>query len=184
MFALNQDLSFVFVTPLWLRTIKSAQAINAGLERAILTRRQRSAGNRISNVGGWQSSPDLLQWPEPEVRMLAAEVDHAAQQIWALPAFLERRPPETQKRATYHAYGWANVNASGDYNAVHMHSRNHLSVVYYVAAGQPNPDSEMNGRLELRDPRPAATFCRTSGSTRNEAILIRPEPGLMAVFPA
>jgi uncharacterized protein (TIGR02466 family) len=186
MFALNRDLSFVFVTPLSLRTLKSAPALNAGLECAILSRRERSAGNRISNVGGWQSSPDLLQWPEPEVRMLAAEVDQAAQQIWALPAFLERRPPETQKRATYQAYGWANVNGSGDYNAVHVHPRNHLSVVYYVAAGKPTgtSDSETNGRLELRDPRPAATFCRTPGSTRNEAILIQPEPGLMAVFPA
>jgi uncharacterized protein (TIGR02466 family) len=184
MFALNHELSFVFVTPLWLRTLKSAGQLNPGLERAILSRRERSAGNRISNVGGWQSAPDLLQWPEPEVRMLAAEVDSAAQQIWALPAFLERRPAESQKRATYHAYGWANVNASGDYNAVHVHPRNHLSVVYYVAAGRPTSDNDMNGRLELRDPRPAATFCRTPGSTRNEAILIQPEPGLMAVFPA
>jgi hypothetical protein len=96
MFALNQELSFVFVTPLWLRTLKSADQINAALERAILSRRERSMGNRISNVGGWQSAPDLLQWPEPEVRTLAAELDQAAQQIWALPAFLERRSPQTQ----------------------------------------------------------------------------------------
>ena len=184
MFALNHELSLVFSTPLSLRTVKGAPALNAGLERAIQDRRRLYGGNRISNVGGWQSLPDLLDWPEPEVQTLRAEIDYIVQQIWSLPAALERRPKESQQPARYQAYGWANVNESGDYNMMHMHPGNHLSVVYYVATGKPEPDHDMNGRLELRDPRPAATYCRMPGSVGSESLLIRPQPGMMVVFPA
>jgi uncharacterized protein (TIGR02466 family) len=184
MFALNHELSLVFSTPLSLRTVQNAATLNTGLERAILTRRQTYGGNRISNIGGWQSLPDLLDWPEPEIKTLAAEVDHTVQQMWALPAALERRPRESQKRAAYQAYGWANVNESGHYNMMHMHPGNHLSAVYYVATGKAALDHEMNGRLELRDPRPAATYCRMPGAVGNESLLIRPQSGLMVVFPA
>mgnify|MGYP001402953691 CR=1 FL=1 len=184
MFALSHELSLVFSTPLSLRTVQGAAVLNAGLERAILSRRQSYGGNRISNIGGWQSLPDLLDWPEPEVKQLAGEVDYAVQQIRGLPAALERRPKESQKPAAYHAYGWANVNESGHYNMIHMHPGNHLSAVYYVTTGKPMPDHEMNGRLELRDPRPAATYCRMPGSVGSESLLIRPQPGMMVVFPS
>lgn len=184
MFPLNNELSLVFATPLSLRTVQGAAALNAGLERAIFTRRQSYGGNRVSNVGGWQSLPNLLDWPEPEVKQLAAEVDYAVQQMWALPAALERRPPQRQKRAFYQSFGWANVNEAGDYNIMHMHPGNHLSVVYYVATGKPAPDHKTNGRLELRDPRPAANFCEMPNSIASGTLLIQPQPGLMVVFPA
>ena len=184
MFALNHEISLAFSTPLSLRSIQGAAAINAGLERAILSRRQNSPGNRISNIGGWQSLPDLLEWPEPEVKGLIAEVDQTVQQIWSLPAAIERRNSDRHRRAAYQAYGWANVNEAGNYNMIHMHPGNHLSVVYYVATGRPEPDHEMNGRLELRDPRPAATYCRMPGSVGAESLLIRPQAGMMVVFPA
>jgi uncharacterized protein (TIGR02466 family) len=184
MFALDHELSLVFSTPLSLRTVKAPLALNAGLERAILSRRQKNGGNRISNIGGWQSLPDLLDWEEPEIKGLTAEIDYTVQQIWSLPARLERRNSVRPEHANYHAYGWANVNESGHYNMLHMHPGNHPSVVYYVATGTPVPDHAMNGRLELRDPRPAAKYCRMPGSVGSESLLIRPQPGLMVVFPA
>jgi uncharacterized protein (TIGR02466 family) len=184
MFALNHEISLAFATPLSLRTVRGAPALNAGLQRAILSRRQNSPGNRISNIGGWQSLPDLLDWPEPELKGLSSEVDYIVQQIWSLPAAMARRNSDRQERAAYKAYGWANVNESGHYNMIHMHPGNHLSVVYYVATGTPMPDHEMNGRLELRDPRPAANYCRMPGSVGSESLLIRPQAGMMVVFPA
>jgi uncharacterized protein (TIGR02466 family) len=184
MFALNHELSLIFSTPLSLRTVKGAATLNAGLEHAILERRRLHGGNRISNIGGWQSLPDLLDWPEPEIKSLAGEIDYAVQQLWMLPAMVQRRLGDNQRPATYQAYGWANVNEAGNYNMMHMHPGNHLSVVYYVATGKPMPDNGMNGRLELRDPRPAAIYCRMPGSAESESLLIRPQPGTMVVFPA
>jgi len=180
---ISPELSVVFGTPISLRTVPGAAAINAGLERAVLDRRARDQGNRISNVGGWQSVPDLMDWPEPEVKLLAQEIDTAVQQIHSLPAQLARQP-EPPPRVKFTSYGWANVNRSGDYNTLHMHPGNQWSIVYYVATGTPNPDTAMNGRLELRDPRPAAQFARIPGFTCGQPLLIKPQPGMMVVFPA
>ena len=179
---ITPELSVAFGTPISLRAVPNAAALNEGLERAILARREMGEANRISNIGGWQSLPDLLDWPEPAIKMLAAEVDRSVQQIMTLPSVVARRPPP--ERVKYQAYGWANVNQSGDYNALHMHPGNHWAVVYYVATGVPSPDTPMNGRIELRDPRPAAVFARPPGFNSGQPMIIGPQPGLMIVFPS
>ncbi len=179
---ITPELSVAFGTPISMRMVANPAALNEPLERAILARRAKGEANRISNIGGWQSMPDLLDWPEPAIGILAAEVDQSVQLVMGLPAILEQRPPG--KRATYQAYGWANVNRSGDYNTLHMHPGNHWSIVYYVATGMPSPDPPMNGRLELRDPRPAATFARMPGFRCGQPITIGPQPGMMLAFPS
>ena len=182
MLTINRELSLVFSTPLSIRTVPGAAALNAGLARVILSRRKQDGGKRLSNIGGWQSSHDLVHWPEPEIKQLLAEVDVSVQQIWSLPALLQRRtdgPP----RPAYQAAGWANVNEPGDYNMLHMHPGCHLSIVYYVATGNPVPDSGMNGRLELRDPRPVATYSQMP-TGESGVIAIGPEAGMMVAFPA
>ena len=63
------------------RGVSTAATLNIGLERAILARAELGTANRISNVGGWQSLPDLLDWPEPEIKQLVQEIDHSIQQI-------------------------------------------------------------------------------------------------------
>ena len=180
---ITPELSSAFGTPISLRTVPSAATLNPGLERAILARAQKGEANRISNVGGWQSLPDFLEWPEPEITLLTQEVDRAIQQVSALPAMLGRQV-EAPARVTYRAYGWANVNRPGDYNMIHLHPGNQWSVVYYVATGTPHPDTPMNGRIELRDPRPAASYARMPGFTCGQPMLIKPQPGMMLVFPA
>jgi uncharacterized protein (TIGR02466 family) len=181
---ITPELSTAFGTPISIRMVTAADKINAGLEAAILKRRESDKGNRISNVGGWQSRPDLLDWPEPAVKLLKEEVDHSVQLVSGLPAFIASRGKETPNRVSYKAYGWANVNEAGNYNVLHMHPGNQWSVVYYVRTGAPNPDAPMSGRLELRDPRPGAQFARMPGFTCGQPLLITPAPGLMVVFPA
>lgn len=180
---ITPEISAAFGTPILKRTVASAAAINVGLERAILSRAQQGVPSRIiSNAGGWQSLPDLLDWPEPEIKLLMQEADRAIQEICALPAMLAQQPPPPPAR--YSAYGWANINRPGDYNMLHLHPKNHWSVVYYVATGRLDPDTPVNGRLELRDPRPAATFARMPGFNTGQPMLIRPRPGTLLVFPA
>lgn len=180
---ITQEVSSAFGTPILKRAVGSATAINVGLERAILARAELGAPNRrISNAGGWQSLPDLLDWPEPEIKLLVQEADRSIQQICALPATLAHQPDPPRVR--YDAYAWANINRPGDYNMLHLHPNNHWSVVYYVATGRLFPDTPINGRIELRDPRPAATFARMPGFNTGQPMLIRPQPGMMLVFPA
>ena len=85
----------------------------------------------------------------------------------------------------YIAEGWANVNRNGDYNSAHHHANDQWAIVYYVACGEREPGRAMNGKLELRDPRPATPFVRATfpGFTFGQGILIEPEPGLLVGFP-
>src|SRR4029453_7578982 len=158
---ISPELSSAFGTPISLRTVASAATLNPGLERAILARAQRGEANRISNVGGWQSLPDFLDWPEPEVKQFAQGMDRSIQLIAPIPAMLAPQPEPPRVR--YRSYGWANINRPGDYNMLHLHPGNHWSVVYYVATGTTNPDTPMNGRIELRNPRAPACFGKHPG---------------------
>jgi uncharacterized protein (TIGR02466 family) len=168
-----------------LRKLAEATALNQGLERAILARRQSGQGHRLSNVGGWQSVQDLLNWPAPEVTMLMGEVDRVVQQVSAMPAMIDPRyAAQGDKRVAYHAQAWANINEAGHYNTAHIHAGNHWSVVYYVTTGEPAPGYPLNGRLELRDPRPGAPFGHVAGFGFGSSMMILPEPGLIVLFPA
>src|SRR5262249_42945537 len=111
---ITPELSSAFGTPVSIRMVGGAASINEGLKAAILSRRQSDSGNRISNVGGWQSRPDLLDWPEPELKLLMEEVDRSLQLVSGLPTFLATRGAQTSNRVAYKAYGWANVNESGN----------------------------------------------------------------------
>jgi len=181
---ITPEVALMFGTPILFRTVANAAALNAGLERAILSRAQTQIGKRISNVGGWQSPPDFLEWPEPAIAQYKAELDHGIQNISALPVLAEGRAHAPRNRANYSAYGWANVNQNGDYNTLHVHANSDWSVVYYVAPGLPSPDTPTNGRIELRDPRPLAAFAHTPGFTSGQPMQIKPEAGLMLIFPS
>lgn len=178
------ELSLVFGTPMAVRTVSNVQALNAGLERAILARAQSIDGNLISNVGGWQSPIDFLDWPEPAIAQFKAELDRGIQTISTMPVLMEGRRPDLNNRVAYTAYGWANINQNGDYNTLHVHAGCDWSVVYYVSAGVPNPDTPTNGRIELRDPRPAATYARIPGFNSGQPMRIKPQAGLMVIFPS
>ncbi len=166
-----------------IRTVADAAGLNAALMRATLDRRARSAGTRVSNVGGWQSAPDLFDWSEPSVKRLAAEINLAVRQMWAFPSLMQGQPPSSPC-PSYYISGWANVNERGHYNLPHLHLGSDVSIVYYVAAGTPVPDNGINGCLELRDPRPAAAFSRIAGGAQCGPLLIAPEAGMMVAFPA
>jgi len=106
------------------------------------------------------------------------------QLVNSVPTFIATRGAQAPNRVAYKAYGWANVNESGHYNTLHMHPGNQWSVVYYVRTGTLSSDAPLNGRLELRDPRPAAEFARMPGFTCGQPLLVIPQPGLMVAFPA
>src|SRR5215475_8785908 len=142
---LDADLSVIFGTQLFLRKQFLDPATNAGLEEAIRARAAAQPGVKVSNTGGWQSEPDLFDWPEPEVRKLAAELDRAIQQYVSF-------GQAAQVRLKIRRAGWANVNRANDYNNLHNHPQQHLAAVYYVKAPLSGSPGAPDGLLELRDP--------------------------------
>jgi hypothetical protein len=56
--------------------------------------------------------------------------------------------------------------------------------VYYVDSGTGNPDSPLGGALEFFDPRGGAEAVTAPGDPYGEPVRVRPEAGLLVVFPS
>jgi uncharacterized protein (TIGR02466 family) len=177
---LGADLSVIFGTRVFLRKSFLEPATNLELEKAVRSRAAAGKGVRVSNVGGWQSQPDLFDWPEAAVARLGAELNLAVQQFVS---FGRPAMEAGKKELKIWKAGWANINRAGDYNILHNHPAQDLAAVYYVKAGGPNA-SGSGGRLELRDPRPAAGFCNFPKLFSAEPLQITPEPGMLVMFPS
>jgi len=179
---LGAELSVMFGTPILVRTGLLGSSLNAQLEKAILARAAGDQGVQVSNMGGWQSQPDFFDWHEPEATKLGTEVDRAVQQFVSSGAAPTGGTGKDQKPLKLWKAGWVNVNRPGDYNILHNHPGQDLAAVYYVKAGR--SDDQSGGRLELRDPRPAAGFCSFPKLFSAEPLRITPEPGMLVIFPA
>lgn len=185
--AAGNDIFLTYTTPILNRQWPDAEALNAGLHRILLAREQahpeyRTGQINRSNLGGWRSEPDLLDWPEPEIGQLRRMIGEAVMQFMQLTIEPARRHQRLQIRPSMAA--WANINRDGSYNIVHNHPGQHLSGVYYVTVGEPDPAHPMNGTFEFHDPRPAAEAMPVPGFDFGSKQTFQPQPGMMLLFPS
>ncbi len=150
--------------------------LNTGLLVAIQERRASNPGISTTNLGGWHSKKDLHEWNSPAVRRLVSMIEalvrlHAGHTFAGL-----------DEGWTIDA--WANVNETGDANALHNHLRNGnlLSGVYYVSEGrQAGKMDESPGRLRILDPH---AFFPTGTAPSLPGFVVDPKPGRMLLFPS
>jgi uncharacterized protein (TIGR02466 family) len=174
-----------FGTPLLARQFPDTAELNKGLHRILLEREKshpemRTGQLNRSNLGGWRSEPDLLEWPYPEIATLKSMILDGITQVMKLAG--GGRPVRLEM--DYNLVAWANVNRRGNYNVSHTHPGNDWSGVYYVTMGEPDPDRAMNGIIEFQDPRPAGMAAPIPGFDFGHRQTITPSAGLMLVFPS
>ena len=75
------SVSELFVTPLLRRLCPGAEAANPPLREIILQRERNAPGINRSNVGGWQSDRQLLEWPYPEIARVREWIIEAVKQV-------------------------------------------------------------------------------------------------------
>ena len=168
-----EELSNLFPTVILRRHMKDAKSRNKRIRKIVLEREKSDPGVQQSNVGGWHSTADLWDWPNPEIRDLCKWVLRSGEDLTASMFPLQ---PGDEVKAEPYGGAWANVLREGGYNKVHNHPGAVWSAVYYVASGDPYPDPPGNGNFEFMDPRP--------GNLHGRKEIIRPEPGLLMIFPA
>lgn len=174
---LPDGLNAAFPTPLYLQRFGDDD-LAARLRDLILEREAASAGVRMSNVRGWHSEGDLLEWGDPAVTELRTRITKV------LMAILEQaRNPEWSMDARSRVRAWANVSRDGAYNAIHNHAPALFSGVYYVATGDPVAAGSRDGLIEFVDPRPGPHGGPVPTHAFNRPLVIDPEPGMMLVFP-
>jgi uncharacterized protein (TIGR02466 family) len=175
----QSDVVSLFPTPLARMQIPNFAAINPGLKKAILDREAGEKGGKRSNIGGWQSGDNLIDWPEPEVVEL---IDSMRCAVLNMVSLLSRT---TQFEAAVNLVAWANVNRSGAFNQVHTHPGNHWSGVYYVVPGEfDSEDIDYPGQLQIHDPRERADMVVHPNAPFGKPFRIVPQEGLMVLFPS
>ena len=177
---LGEPVVLAFPTPIFRHRWPEAEAgpVNAALKAEILARRARSPSTQVSNVGGWQSTDDLMSWVVPELERLKEWINRAYGAIMFAELGIEKF------HSNFTVAAWANINESGNYNRSHTHANNHWSGVYYVDLGNPDPSIEPNGAIELIDPRSAIAVQTLPGVDAPSTWTIQPRPGTMLMFPS
>jgi len=172
-------ISELFVTPLLRRLYPQAAALNRRLTEIVLERERTAPARNRSNVGGWQSERDLLEWAHPELATLRDWVVEACKEVTA--HSLGGRP--IRLGGSLQIMAWANVLRRGNYNRVHNHPGMSWSGVYYVCLGG-EPGSEADGLIEFVDPRGGANMVVTPGRPFDQKVRVRPRAGELILFPS
>lgn len=169
----------VFPTPLMVKRFGDADPFNSRLTSVIETREQQSPSAGMSNIKGWHSAGDLLDWPDPEI----VELRRRIQACLTFVLKKTRNPARSFDMRTS-VRAWANVARTGAYNAIHNHTPALFSGVYYVTLGDAPEPGSRSGLIEFVDPRPGPHGGPLPTHAFNRPLVIDPEPGMMLIFPS
>ena len=177
--ALSSEL--LFSTPLFQQVLPAASQVNPYLRDVLLARERTDAksGREYSNIGGWHSEADLQESWDEEVRLVLgacqALASEATRQLLSA--------DEVSPALRFAVSAWANISRDGNYNVPHVHMAT-WAAVYYVSVPSQCSDAGVSGGLELLDPRPPAALLDMPGRFFATRRLIKPQPGLLVLFPA
>ena len=177
----------LFETPVAYGRLKDAEALMQQLETTIRERKAGDDGLARSNIGGWHSDTDMLNWGGEPARKLA---DAAVNIAKRMSHFKESSAEDRDWLVRM----WANVTPEGGLNHLHSHPGNLWAAVLYVDMGNEPGESEQSagGNFYLEDPRfPMAAMRDTSfrmmgvgGQPQQYESEIQLQRGNLIVFPA
>ena len=173
----HQDIFLGFSTPLLRQVIPETEGLNRELSKIILDRAATESSDAISNVGGWQSNSNLFEWPQPEIGRVGELAVEAVKVMTNYTAQTEAFQGAVELEL------WANVSGPGDSNKPHSHPGSMWSGIYYVDPGTSPKPHPLSGVIEFMDPRPAVASLSVPGRPFDGAIQIKPEPGMLLLFP-
>jgi uncharacterized protein (TIGR02466 family) len=172
------DVTPTFPTLIGRARLPDAEAMNQGLYALILNEEAQYPSLGRSNIGGWHSRPDFLHRSDANVAALTSWI------IWALRRMICASTGQDAFKGTLSITAWGTVCRAGAYHAPHSHPDSAWSGVYYVDGGAENPDRPFSGMLEFLDPRAGAEAVSTPGDPYGEPFRVRPQAGLLIVFPS
>lgn len=158
--------------------IPDAGAMNQDLCALIIAEEARYASLGRSNIGGWHSRPDFLNQHDRAVSALNQWL------IWALRRMITATAGPDAFDGTLSISAWAAICRAGAYHAPHSHPDSAWSGVYYVDPGADTPDRPLSGLLEFLDPRAGVEAVTAPGDPYGEPFRVRPEAGLLVIFPS
>jgi len=158
--------------------VPDAESMNQELQTLILAEEASYLSLGRSNIGGWHSRTDFLNRPDPAVAALTTWV------TWVVRQMVDATAGPGTFKGTLSFSAWATICREGAYHAPHSHPDSAWSGVYYVDAGTINQNRPLSGVLEFIDPRAGVEAVTAPGDPYGEPVRVRPESGLLVVFPS
>ncbi len=175
----QENVVMAFGTPISSYLWPDSDSLNADLRALMLGREASGAGLQRSNVGGWHSTPDMMNWQEPCITPLRERIVAMGRNMLLL-----ANARGVKDIASFRIHCWGNVSRNGNYNNIHDHPGADWSGVYYVSRGMPANDDPNNGMLELFDPRLGINMVGRGTGYHAGRLIFDPIPGLMVLFPS
>tara|TARA_B100000686_G_C16752810_1_gene953614 strand:- start:1105 stop:1764 length:660 start_codon:yes stop_codon:yes gene_type:complete len=176
-----------FPTPIMISMISDYEKVNKKLKKSILLYEKKYTPKKSydSNIGGWHSNRDFLEWGGKEGEKIIESAKFIADKITI---GRNGRPQEIN----WQVNAWANINRKGHSNEFHVHPGCFWSGVYYVDDGGCSKDKSLGGEFVIMDPRGAAPsmyapflcFRGPGGNTLGATELVSPKNGIIMIFPA
>lgn len=165
----------LFPTPLFWHVFRGVDGLNSELRDLILEQERAAPSMVKSNQGGWQSPTEFFRWEGPAVATLARYARRAVE-------IATSRIVPQNIRIEFHLSSWAAVNRKGHYNTTHVHPMATWSGVYYVDPGD-EPQDGIGAAIEFSHPVSGSVMAFFPGVLPS-ARLVRPEAGMMILFPS
>ena len=177
----------IFETPIAYGRLKDADEVMKELEVAIRKRKTISTGLSRSNLGGWHSESDMLEWGGLAAHKLAEAAVNIAKRM----SYFKESSAEDRQ---WLVRMWANVTPEGGLNLLHSHPGNLWAAVLYIDMGHETEQEshDAGGSFYLEDPRfPMAAMRDTAfrmrgvdGQPQQYQTEIQLQRGNLIVFPA
>ena len=149
---------------------------------AIETRRAKSRGIKMTNVGGWHSETDFAGWEDKAVQSLvrwAAAMASQATSTW-------RRANDVSPPAIWRMNAWANINPPGGaHNRVHHHINRdwNWSASYYLKMPATAEGAAARGEIVFEDRFAGVDPARNAAEGRR-TFSHMPAEGELVLFPS
>jgi uncharacterized protein (TIGR02466 family) len=136
-----------FETPIAYAHLKNSEQLIQSLEQSIRHRKSQDDGLQRSNLGGWHSDTNMLDWGGSSAKALANTAVKLA----------KRMSHFNDKGIDDYLWSvrmWANVTGKGGLNQPHVHPGNIWAAVLYLNMGlDANVETSVGGEFYLEDPR-------------------------------
>lgn len=136
----------IFETPIAYCQINDGEGFLQELERRARERKQSEPGLNRSNVGGWHSDTNMLQWGGPAAERLARSTIKICKKM-------SQFKESSVEDYDWTVRMWANVTPKGGLNNLHAHPGNLWAAVLYLDMGLDADEDASNGAFYVEDPR-------------------------------
>ena len=179
----QDDVDPLFPCFLFRRKFSGVSALNADLAPLLTGLCVEPAGNESAGRGARRSRGNIFDPKAPAglqaLRRLIVSAFEASTRVLLPPSDRIPRPA-----LGFDLIGWAYLLRQGDFIAPHAHPEATIVGTYYVRCPPGLSGGDTAGHLTLLDPSPASAMRSHSGLPFPTSQAIRPEEGLLVLFPS